>query len=158
MEDCLTGRIVDANAVCTKVLHDPPSDGVTLSAESQQPFQIPFHDACKARNACPDLDLSKPDRGRPGRRLEASLKGPSATKCDSSERVPSQDQGMHDFEPLLSTQELAAYLDVPLRTLYAWRYRGEDPLGFRVGRHLRYRPRAVEQWMQRQLEPSFDRR
>ncbi len=139
-------------------VHIRQLDRATLSPESQKPSQIPFHDARKARKTCPDLDLSKPDRGHPVRRLGGSLKGLLTTKCDSSERVPSHDQGMHDFEPLLSAQELAAYLDVPLRTLYAWRYRGEGPPGFRVGRHLRYRWRDVEQWMQRQLEPSFDRR
>ncbi|MGH8936884.1 MAG: DNA-binding protein [Acidimicrobiia bacterium] len=28
---------------------------------------------------------------------------------------------------------------MPAATLYQWRYRGEGPRGFRVGKHLRYR-------------------
>lgn len=54
---------------------------------------------------------------------------------------------MESLEPLLTAQELADYLDVPLGTLYAWRYRGEGPIGFRVGKHVRYRWTDVENWI-----------
>ena len=54
-------------------------------------------------------------------------------------------------EPLLSTRDLAEYLDVPVSTLYAWRHRREGPPGFRVGRHIRYRPSDVEDWIRSQL-------
>ncbi len=64
---------------------------------------------------------------------------------------------MPKLEPLLTAQELADYLEVPLATIYTWRYRGEGPPGFRVRRHLRYRPRDVEQWISRQLELSPER-
>lgn len=42
-------------------------------------------------------------------------------------------------ERLLTPQEVAEYLGVPVSTLYAWRYRGEGPRSGRVGRHVRYR-------------------
>lgn len=58
---------------------------------------------------------------------------------------------MDGMDRLLTAQELAAYLDVPVATLYAWRYRGEGPPGFRVGRFLRYRRRDVEEWIEHQL-------
>lgn len=58
------------------------------------------------------------------------------------------------LDPLLSTQELAAYLDLPVATLYAWRYRGRGPSGFRVGRHIRYRQSDVDQWINDQLATS----
>lgn len=58
------------------------------------------------------------------------------------------------LEPLLTTQELAAYLAVPIATLYAWRWRGEGPPGFRVGRYLRYRLCDVDAWMLDQLADS----
>jgi excisionase family DNA binding protein len=59
---------------------------------------------------------------------------------------------MHDLEPLLSPQDLADFLDVPVATIYTWRHRGHGPPGFRVGRHLRYRRSDVEQWITEQLE------
>ncbi|MGH7510956.1 MAG: helix-turn-helix transcriptional regulator [Gemmatimonadales bacterium] len=48
---------------------------------------------------------------------------------------------------LLSAQELAHYLEVPVKTLYEWPHRGEGPPGFRVGRHLRYRWSDVAAWI-----------
>jgi excisionase family DNA binding protein len=48
----------------------------------------------------------------------------------------------------LDPQGLAAYLGVPLRTVYAWRSRGEGPQAFRVGRHVRYRRCDVEKWIE----------
>ncbi len=61
---------------------------------------------------------------------------------------------MERLERLLSVQELAQYLGVPAATLYQWRYRGEGPPGFRVGKHLRYRWGDVEDWIERQLEEA----
>ena len=49
---------------------------------------------------------------------------------------------------LLSLDDLAAFLGVPKRTLYSWRYRGEGPVGYRVGRHVRFRREDVEAWLQ----------
>jgi excisionase family DNA binding protein len=56
------------------------------------------------------------------------------------------------LERLLSAQELADYLDVPLKTIYAWRYRGQGPRGFRVGRHVRFRLSDVHHWVSDQLD------
>ena len=61
---------------------------------------------------------------------------------------------MQHLEPLISAQELAEYLDVPVATLYAWRYRRQGPPGLRVGRHLRYRRIDVNEWISGQLEDS----
>lgn len=54
-------------------------------------------------------------------------------------------------KPLLTTKELAAYLEVPVATVYAWRYRGAGPPGFRVGRYLRFRKSDVQRWIADQL-------
>jgi excisionase family DNA binding protein len=43
--------------------------------------------------------------------------------------------------------EVAAYLQVPVKTLYRWRYQGEGPRAYRVGRHLRYRWGEVDAWL-----------
>lgn len=50
-------------------------------------------------------------------------------------------------ERLISAQELAAYLGVPVATIYSWRYRQEGPPAMRVGRHLRYRWRDIQAWL-----------
>lgn len=58
--------------------------------------------------------------------------------------VPSKGAG----EKLLTVGELADWLGVPVRTVYEWRYRGEGPRGYKVGRHVRYRRQLVEQWLE----------
>lgn len=50
-------------------------------------------------------------------------------------------------EPLLTVDEVAAYLGVPVKTLYDWRCKSYGPPGMRLGRHLRYRPADVEKWL-----------
>ena len=59
---------------------------------------------------------------------------------------------MQHLEPLIDVHELAAYLDVPVKTLYAWRYRREGPPAFRVGRHLRYRRSDIQRWIQQRID------
>ena len=50
---------------------------------------------------------------------------------------------------LLSVEELAVYLGVPKKTVYGcWRQWGLR--GYRVGRHLRFRERHVEEWLRNQ--------
>lgn len=58
------------------------------------------------------------------------------------------------LDRLLSAEELAEYLTIPIATIYAWRYQGKGPPGFRVGRHLRYREGDVETWLIDQLAES----
>ena len=55
---------------------------------------------------------------------------------------------------LIDVDELAEYLAIPVKTLYAWRYRREGPPGFRVGRHLRYRWRDVQHWIEQQIDAT----
>jgi predicted DNA-binding transcriptional regulator AlpA len=47
----------------------------------------------------------------------------------------------------ISSIELAEMLGVPLLTVYQWRSRRVGPPGFRIGRHVRYDPRAVSDWI-----------
>ncbi len=54
---------------------------------------------------------------------------------------------MDQLDQLLTAQDLALHLEVPVATVYAWRHRRQGPPGFKVGRHLRYRARDVEQWI-----------
>ena len=57
-------------------------------------------------------------------------------------------------ERLLSPHEVAAFLGVPLQTIYRWRYRHEGPCGYRVGRHVRYRIADVERWLEERRDAS----
>jgi excisionase family DNA binding protein len=55
-------------------------------------------------------------------------------------------------QTLLSPEQLAALLGVPLKTIYAWRYRGLGPRALKVGRHVRFRPSDVSQWLDEQAD------
>jgi excisionase family DNA binding protein len=60
---------------------------------------------------------------------------------------PDPGQGTRLRERLLSPQELADYLEVPVKTIYSWRHHGKGPRGFRVGKHVRFRWGDVETWL-----------
>ncbi|GAA1413745.1 hypothetical protein GCM10009639_67310 [Kitasatospora putterlickiae] len=47
----------------------------------------------------------------------------------------------------LTPEDIASLFGVPLETVYQWRRKHTGPPGFRVGRHLRYHPDAVAQWV-----------
>ena len=51
---------------------------------------------------------------------------------------------------LLSTEEVARILVVPVNTLYSWRYKGTGPDAYRVGKHLRYKLADVLAWLESQ--------
>jgi excisionase family DNA binding protein len=52
----------------------------------------------------------------------------------------------------LSPKGLAEYFDIPVRTIYGWKYRGEGPPTFKVGRHIRYRVSEVNAWLEAQRD------
>ena len=51
-----------------------------------------------------------------------------------------------DWEPLLTLEQCAARLQVPLATLYYWRTRGAFPKGTVVGKHVRITERDFVAW------------
>jgi excisionase family DNA binding protein len=53
---------------------------------------------------------------------------------------------------LWSPAELAAHLNVPIKTIYVWRTNGTGPRGIRVGKHVRYRQADVDAWLDRQAD------
>ncbi len=57
------------------------------------------------------------------------------------------------IEPLLTVEDLARMLGVPVPTIYGWRYHGEGPRGFKVGRHVRYRLADVNKWLDQRADP-----
>ena len=57
---------------------------------------------------------------------------------------------VEDDGALLTIDEVADFLRLPLATLYAWRHKGVGPSALRVGRHLRYRRADLLRWLTEQ--------
>jgi excisionase family DNA binding protein len=53
------------------------------------------------------------------------------------------------IDRLWSVEEVSTYLGVPVKTLYQWKWRGEGPPVRKIGRHLRYDPAALKNWVAR---------
>jgi predicted DNA-binding transcriptional regulator AlpA len=51
-----------------------------------------------------------------------------------------------EFERLWTVEDVAAFLQVPVATLYDWRRTKRGPLARRVGKYLRYKPQDVRDW------------
>lgn len=66
-----------------------------------------------------------------------------------SEASDSNRQVMHlpVSDRLMTVEEVADFLGVPVATLYQWRHKGTGPCAFRVGRFLRYDPADVRHWL-----------
>lgn len=56
------------------------------------------------------------------------------------------------LDPLLSIEDLAEYLGVPITTIYDWRVDGKGPCGVRVGRHVKFAVSDVRAWIDGQRE------
>ncbi|MEU7970801.1 helix-turn-helix domain-containing protein [Micromonospora sp. NPDC049089] len=50
-------------------------------------------------------------------------------------------------EELWSVEDVAAFLRVPVETVYRWRKVKYGPPAARIGRHLRYDPAEVRAWV-----------
>ena len=56
-------------------------------------------------------------------------------------------------ENLIGSERLSEWIDVPVSTLNQWAYRGVGPAYKRVGRHRRYAPQDVRNWLDAQTRP-----
>jgi len=54
---------------------------------------------------------------------------------------------VNTLQQLMTPDEVAELLQVPLATLYGWRYKGTGPPSVRIGRHLRYDQAEVGRWI-----------
>jgi excisionase family DNA binding protein len=59
---------------------------------------------------------------------------------------------VQEAERLMTPQEVADFLAMPVLTLQTWRAKRRGPRIYRVGRHVRYRREDVEEWLERQAE------
>ena len=55
---------------------------------------------------------------------------------------------------LLTVQQLAEFLQVPVTTIYRWRQQGLAPPGIRVGRYVRFRRRDVEAFLEQRTSAT----
>lgn len=55
-------------------------------------------------------------------------------------------------ETLLSPDDLAALIQVPVKTLYNWRWEGKGPKAIKLGKHLRFRRADVEAWLEQMAD------
>lgn len=58
---------------------------------------------------------------------------------------------MDNPDRLITTEELAAYLEIPLATIYQWRFKGLAPPAVRLGKHLRFRWEDVQAWLAKRV-------
>lgn len=56
------------------------------------------------------------------------------------------------FPMLLTAQDVAKILSVPLSTLHHWAVRGEGPPSFKVGKHRRFDAAVVAAWLEKQQQ------
>jgi len=56
------------------------------------------------------------------------------------------------LEPLLSINDLASYLGVPVATIYDWRTNGTGPVGHRFGKHVKFMVSDVRAWVESQRD------
>jgi excisionase family DNA binding protein len=68
-------------------------------------------------------------------------------KARTPERTsPHKNRQTAEAGDLWTIDEVASYLGVPKQTVYCWRTSGYGPVGFRVGKHLRWRASTVIAW------------
>jgi predicted DNA-binding transcriptional regulator AlpA len=51
---------------------------------------------------------------------------------------------------LWTVTDVSEHLGIPVNTLYQWRTKGYGPTGRRIGKHIRYRPEDVDNWITEQ--------
>jgi excisionase family DNA binding protein len=58
------------------------------------------------------------------------------------------------LEPLIGVEELAAYLGVPIQTIYDWRCAGTAPRAFKFGKRLKFAVSDVAAWIEDHQEDA----
>jgi predicted DNA-binding transcriptional regulator AlpA len=76
------------------------------------------------------------------------IRGPNyTTPGDSPRGDPVKVVTPARCERLWTIADVSEFLSVPVQTLYHWRHRGEGPPAIRLGKHLRYDPERVREWV-----------
>lgn len=53
-----------------------------------------------------------------------------------------------------SPEEVAEEFGIPVGTVYAWRYKGTGPRGYKIGRHVRYKRADLDAWLEAHADGS----
>jgi excisionase family DNA binding protein len=80
--------------------------------------------------------------------------GPKPCPKGAAEGGTMTTEAMGDDEGLLTEQDAAELLQVPLSTLRRWQREGAGPPCLKIGRQVRYRQVAVERWLTGGLQAS----
>ena len=57
---------------------------------------------------------------------------------------------------LITPEELAEAIGIPMKRLYTWRLKGVGPTYVKVGHNLRYRSSDIEDWLDANTSVSTD--
>jgi hypothetical protein len=74
----------------------------------------------------------------------------TTTKAKPESGKPRQPSGLLERDGLISSEDLARWLDVPVGTLDQWASRGGGPMYHKVGIHRKYHPLDVKSWLAEQ--------
>jgi excisionase family DNA binding protein len=78
----------------------------------------------------------------------------SADQSKRGDRVATRGVAASAAEEYLTTEELAALLKVPVRTVHHWRYRGESPPAVKIRGTLRFPLSGVQAWIKANTETT----
>lgn len=70
----------------------------------------------------------------------------SAHRSDMTRTIERPQRLTAVLDELLTMEELEEYTKTPMSTLYSLRSAGKGPVGFRIGRGLRFRRSDVDAW------------
>jgi excisionase family DNA binding protein len=56
----------------------------------------------------------------------------------------------NEVEKLLGYEEVSELLGIPVNTLRVWRWQQRGPQSFKVGKLVKFRPSAVQRWIEKQ--------
>lgn len=74
---------------------------------------------------------------------------PVTSRAVSAPRAPVRFSATADR--LWSVAEVSGFLGIPVATLRAWRCQGRGPVSVKLGRHVRYDPDNVRDWVAGQI-------
>jgi excisionase family DNA binding protein len=77
----------------------------------------------------------------------------STTRQPANNRHPSSNNATSEVagrRPYATPQDLAAYVNVALQTVYGWRKQGKGPKATKIGGQLRFTWTDIDDWIERQ--------
>jgi excisionase family DNA binding protein len=66
---------------------------------------------------------------------------------------PKPRRAVPQTDRLMTVEELAEYLGLPVATIYKQRSEGTGPPGMRLGKYVRFKRSEVEAWLETKRDP-----